>query len=69
MYGKSIQQRKMGNNGANRKNGKLIIIIIIMIMTKIVATYIVAVDWLNGDQLKRAKIVIVMSQLLNISTL
>ena len=59
----------MGNNGANRKNGKLIIIIIIMIMTKIVATYIVAVDWLNGDQLKRAKIVIVMSQLLNISTL
>ena len=59
----------MGNNGANRKNGKLIIIIIIMIMTKTVATYIVAVDWLNGDQLKRAKIVIVMSQLLNISTL
>ena len=38
----------MGNNGANRKNGKLIIIIIIMIMTKIVATYIVAVDWLNA---------------------
>ena len=46
------KREKWETTEQTEKNGKLIIIIIIMIMTKIVATYIVAVDWLNGDQLK-----------------